>query len=95
MNFDSNTVSQLDPSDGHLLTTWNVGPLPTALTFDGKNMWVANFNPATATKRRLREGAPLTMIPVGGGPFDVLSASGSIWVSSSLDQTLTKISNGP
>jgi DNA-binding beta-propeller fold protein YncE len=94
-NFGSGTVSQLDPSDGHLLATWDVGAIPTGLTFAKRHMWVANFNPSTVIRRRLRDGRPVTTIPVGGAPFDVLSAGGSIWVSSSLDANLTKITSDP
>jgi hypothetical protein len=36
-------VSKLRASDGALLGTFAVGTNPSALAFDGANIWVANF----------------------------------------------------
>jgi DNA-binding beta-propeller fold protein YncE len=50
-NGTSNDVTKLRASDGANLGTFPVGSGPSAIAFDGANMWVANANSNTVSKR--------------------------------------------
>ena len=59
-----NNVTVINASTGKLVT-YASGNDPDGIAFDGTNMWVANYTPATVTKIRASDGAILATIPVG------------------------------
>ncbi len=41
-NTNSNTVTKIRASDAAVLATYDTGPAPAAVAFDGVNIWVAS-----------------------------------------------------
>ena len=56
-NRGSGTVSKLRASDGAVLATFAVGSGAYSIAFDGANVWVANSDTNTVSKRQ----------PIAGG----------------------------
>jgi hypothetical protein len=53
------SVTKLNPANGTTLGIFPVGHHPSTATFDGANIWVANFNGNDVTKLRASGGARL------------------------------------
>ena len=49
-NYNSDTVTKLNASDGSLVGTYNTGISPRGIAFDGANIWVANSQSNTVSK---------------------------------------------
>ncbi len=73
------------------VTTYKVGNSPSALAFDGENMWVANSGDNTVTKLRAYDGANLGTFPVGSNPQALAFDGANIWVGNNGDSTVTKL----
>jgi len=63
-NPGDNNVTVVNTTTGSLVT-YPSGSSPDGIVFDGTNMWVANYSPATVTKMRASDGTILATIPVG------------------------------
>jgi DNA-binding beta-propeller fold protein YncE len=50
-NFDGNSVTKLQASDGSLMGTYTVGVNPYGIAFDGTHIWTANESSNTVSKR--------------------------------------------
>src|SRR5215510_4672298 len=90
---ENNTVVKLT-SAGIVATTVTVGRRPLGIAYDSATatVWVANNLSDTVTKLAASDGATLGTFATGRGPFGVLAAFGSIFVSNFFDGTLTKLS---
>src|SRR5439155_1078411 len=62
--------------------TFPVGIKPTALAFDGANIWVVSNYSSTVTKLRASDGANEGTFAVGRGPQYATCDGANIWVSS-------------
>ncbi len=68
-----------------------------AVTFDGRNIWVASYDPSnwgangTVTKLRASDGAALGTFTVGARPFALAFDGANIWVANWNDGTVTKL----
>ncbi len=61
-------------------TTFTVGNTPSAIAFDGADIWVANYSDDTVTKLLASTGAVIGTYNVGTGPFAVAFDGQNIWV---------------
>src|SRR5215469_11247788 len=71
-----------------------VGSLPTAVAFDGANLWVTNANDSTVTKVRASDGTVLGTFNTGSAPSGVAFDGGNIWVANGgggFGTTVTKL----
>jgi DNA-binding beta-propeller fold protein YncE len=92
----TNYVTVIDAASDDL-KTYASGTMPDGIAFDGANMWVANYDPATVTKIRASDGAILLSIPVGtygsSKPRFVAydDVARQIWVTIGTDDKVKKI----
>jgi outer membrane lipoprotein-sorting protein len=68
-----------------------VGPLPSAIAFDGANIWVTNLGNATVTKMRVSDGTILGSYPSGASPYGIAFDGANIWITHNIDSTVTKL----
>ena len=95
-NPGDNNVTVINTSSGNLVS-YPSGNSPDGIVFDGSNMWVANFSPATVTKMRAADGVILQTIPVGTSgvsnprllAYD--NVAHAIWVTVGGDNKVDKI----
>jgi YVTN family beta-propeller protein len=70
----------------------NVGSSPTAVAFDGTNVWVANFNSKSVSRINAVTGEKvLPDITVGTGPTALAFDGTRMWVANRTAGTLTRI----
>lgn len=87
-----------DGGDGDITTTlplsnsFEAKIFPSAITFDGSNLWVtaSAAGGGTVTKFNL-DGTVVGKYNVGSGPNDVIYTNGYIWVANNADDTVTKL----
>ncbi|MGD0279663.1 MAG: YncE family protein [Smithella sp.] len=95
-NPGSNDVTVINATTGNLVT-YPSGNDPDGIAFDGTNMWVVNYTPATVTEIRASDGVILQTIPVGtsgvSNPRLVAydNVSNYIWVAVCSDNKVIKI----
>ena len=95
-NPGSNNVTVVNAATGSSVT-YDSGSDPDGIAFDGTNMWVANYTPATVTKIRASDGVILQTISVGTSgvsnprllAYD--NVSNYIWVTVGGDNKVKKI----
>jgi len=68
-----------------------VGNAPTAIAFDGANLWVANYLDNTVTKLMALTGAVVGTYPVGSRPYGLAFDGANIWVTNSFGNSVTKL----
>jgi YVTN family beta-propeller protein len=90
-NYDSNTVSELNASDGSLVQTIPVGSAPRGISSDGDDVWVADEASDAVTELDASDGSLVRTIPVGDSPTAVSSYDGLVWVANEGDGTVTEI----
>jgi len=73
-------------------SAYPVGGEPLGLTFDGANIWVANWSDNTVTKLRAKDGTGIRTLMVDQSPTDAAFDGSSIWVTSYGSNTVDKIS---
>ena len=61
------------------------------MTFDGENVWVANWVDNTVMKIRACDGLLLGTFPVGSAPDDLTFDGTNIWVINEIATTVTKL----
>jgi len=76
-------------TSGHVFTVggWD----PTAVCFDGANIWVANEYDGTVTKLTASSGSLVGTYSVGDYPSAVCFDGANIWVANYSDDTMTKL----
>jgi hypothetical protein len=67
-NYNDNTVTKVQASDGQVLGTFKVGTQPYGVTFDGADVWVSNELDNNVTKLRASDGKTLGTFPTGTFP---------------------------
>jgi hypothetical protein len=78
-----------DPASG---VTFPVPGGPTAIAFDGANIWVTNPGNNTVTHVRSSDGVILGAFPVGSNPKAIAFDGANIWVANSSSNSVTKLS---
>ena len=68
-----------------------VGSFPSAVAFDGANIWVANANSNNVSKLRASDGTSLGTFTVGILPHGVAFDGANIWVADLGGNTVTKL----
>src|SRR6476659_6319596 len=90
----ANSLVQLDPATGRVVSVTPVGDTPVSLTATPRAVWVVNRGDRTVSRVDRQTHAVRT---IGGVPFanDVAADShGNIWVSSSTAPVVTRITDG-
>jgi YVTN family beta-propeller protein len=87
----SNSVTELNASDGSLVQTIAVGNHPYGVSSDATHVWVANNTDSTVTELNASDGSVVQTIPVGDGQTtppgfglgaDAISSDGvHVWVT--------------
>jgi hypothetical protein len=90
-NFISNTVQKVPVSTGVPGPPIGVGKFPSALAFDGSNIWVANLGDSTVQKIPVATGVPGPVIHVGFSPDALVFDGTNIWVANEGDTTVQTI----
>jgi DNA-binding beta-propeller fold protein YncE len=62
-----------------------------SLTFDGVNIWVANYGSNTVTKIKASDGSLFGPFLTGNGPYDIAFDGANIWIANSGDNSVSKI----
>jgi DNA-binding beta-propeller fold protein YncE len=73
------------------LGNYPVGNSPTAVAFDGTNIWVVNFGSHNLTKLRAADGFNLGTISVGQFPRGIAYDGSSIWVVNTGSNSVTRL----
>ena len=89
-NYEDNTVTELNASDGSVVQTIGVGAYPYVVSSDGTHVWVANSGSASVTELNPTDGSVVQTIGVGRGPIGV-SSDGTSWTANSGDNTVSEI----
>jgi DNA-binding SARP family transcriptional activator/DNA-binding beta-propeller fold protein YncE len=77
----ANSIAQLDPRSGEVLSDVPVGIEPGSMAFSGSSMWLVNRGSGTITRYNVRRGTRHT-IGVASTPYDIAAdAEGNVWVS--------------
>ena len=63
--------------------TYSTGNTPYGICFDGTNIWVANYDDNTVTKRRVSDGSLVGTYSVGVNPRYLCFDGVNIWVANS------------
>jgi DNA-binding beta-propeller fold protein YncE len=66
-----------------------VGSSPTAIAFDGANLWVANFFGNNVTELRASDGANLGTFAVGSNPRAIAFDGANLWVANLFGNNVT------
>jgi YVTN family beta-propeller protein len=96
VNNSSDTVTEIQPSDGAVLGTFPVGSYPVGIAYDGTNIWVANggYNSSGSTVTVLSATTgqpPFSPVMVGQGPRELVFDGFYMWVANSGTNTVTKV----
>src|SRR5260370_34355388 len=75
--------------------TYSVGAFPTAVAFDGTNIWVANYSDNSVSKLLASTGAALGKFSVGTSPIAVAFDGTNIWVANDFSRTVSKLLPSP
>jgi DNA-binding beta-propeller fold protein YncE len=89
-NTRANRVTKLDPRDGALLGSFEVGHAPAALAFDGESIWVANSGANSLTKLDPK-GRKLLTVGVQARPLALAFDGAHLWVASNKARSVTKL----
>ncbi len=90
-NYNSNSVTKLNASDGSTVGTYTVGSYPECVAFDGTNIWVANSNSNTVTKLKASDGSTVGTYAAGTSPLGVTFDGTYIWVTNFNTGKITKL----
>jgi hypothetical protein len=71
-----------------------LGRFPSALAFDGTNIWVTTKGNGSLNRLSGIDGSLLNTFKVGEGPSDVLFDGSNIWVANQYDDTVMKVNPG-
>src|SRR5215813_7934000 len=85
-----NQVAILHWYGANLTTRFSVAT-PSAIAFDGANMWIANLNDNTVTKLRASDGALMGTFSVGRRPDGLAYDGANMWVANRDDSTVAKL----
>lgn len=78
---NKNIVYVIDPGNGNITQTINVGQKPLGMAFDGVNVWVCNYSSGTCTVINEGSGSIVSTITLGAGPMCALFDGQYVWVS--------------
>ncbi|MFI5165644.1 MAG: hypothetical protein ACHQQS_03410 [Thermoanaerobaculales bacterium] len=101
-NFNGNSVTEINASDGSKVGTFNAGGDingPEGLAFDGAHIWVANYNNNNVTKLNASDGTKVGTFIAGGdinAPRGLAFDGAHIWVANQGNNSVTELnaSNG-
>ncbi len=82
-NYDSNTVSKIDPLTNTVVATIGVGAAPWGIAYGGSYIWVADSGSNSVSKIDLSTNKVVAMVVVGTGPKGVAFDGSHIWVTNS------------
>jgi cell division septation protein DedD len=90
-NYDNDSVSKLQASDGALIGTYPTGSGPTGMAFDGTHIWTSNLIGNSVSKLRASDGALIGTYPVGLYPRYLAFDGAHIWASNGGSNSVSKL----
>ncbi len=92
-NPTANTVQKLNPRDGTVIATYDVGAGPAGIAYDGASIWVANQAANTVQKLQVSSGRILGTYSYLGinKPTGLAYDGANIWVTNNGHDTVTKL----
>jgi hypothetical protein len=84
-------AKELEPDDPHSVIDLKNGDAPAAMTFDGRDLWVAFQDSDEVARVDLQTGEIISMIDVGVEPTSILFDGMFIWTSNEWSGDLTRI----
>jgi DNA-binding beta-propeller fold protein YncE len=69
----------------------SVGSQPSSLSFDGVNMWVANYGNSRLRKLRASDGEHVGTFLVGSGPTAIAFDGVRIWVANGDSSSVSRL----
>jgi class 3 adenylate cyclase/streptogramin lyase len=83
-------LAKIDPVDGKVVQTYDVGDHPIAVAFGEGSVWVANAGDKTVSRIDPASGRTTT-IEVPSSPSSIVVGAGAVWVSESTAGTVSRI----
>jgi peptide/nickel transport system substrate-binding protein len=87
----TNSVARMDPTDGSLEPTAELGERPGASAVGFGSLWVVLPDRGSVARLDLEDGSIRDTIPVGTSPAGVAVGEGSVWVTNGGDGTVSRI----
>ncbi|MFI5360819.1 MAG: hypothetical protein ACHQ49_02520 [Elusimicrobiota bacterium] len=88
----ASTVVKLSAADGSLLGTYPAGGYPSAIAFDGANIWMTDQSADSVLELKASDGSFVRKVATGAGPAGLAFDGRNIWTGNITDNTLTVIS---
>ena len=88
---DENRVVKIDPHDGKVVASVEVGKLPTSIASGENGVWVANEGDATVSHVDPATNLLEATIPVGGRIVSVAAGRGGVWVAEAAGNRVVRI----
>jgi YVTN family beta-propeller protein len=81
----------VDPRDGHVQVSVDVGSAPSGIVSEAGHVWVTNGADGTVSRIDPAHGQVDQTIEVGSSPAGIAAGAGAIWVANALDATVSRI----
>jgi YVTN family beta-propeller protein len=88
---DENRVVKIDPSDGKVVASIEVGNQPVSITSGQKGVWVANSGDATVSRIDPDINMVEAIIQVGGKVVSINAGRGGVWVADAAGGRIVRI----
>jgi YVTN family beta-propeller protein len=90
-NFDSGTLSHVDPQTKKVVSVTNAGGTPTGLATGADSVWVSNGFGGRVLRVDEQSGRVTATIPIGGHPGGIAVDRNAIWVANATTDTVARI----
>jgi DNA-binding SARP family transcriptional activator/DNA-binding beta-propeller fold protein YncE len=90
-NFDSGTLSRIDPRTLEVLSVTNAGGTPTGLAAGHGSVWVSNGFAGRVLRVDEQSGKVTGTIPISGHPAAVTADPNAIWVVNPITDSVARI----
>jgi YVTN family beta-propeller protein len=84
-------AAAIDPRDGHVQVSADVGSAPSAIVSGAGRVWVANGADGSVSRIDPVSGQVDQTIEVGSSPTGIAAGAGAIWVANALDGSISRI----
>jgi hypothetical protein len=85
------TDTEIDPQDPEFVIDLENGDAPVAMTFDGRDLWVAFHDSDEVARVDPLSGDVISLVDVGTEPVSILFDGMFVWTSNQLSGDLTRI----
>jgi ABC-type transport system substrate-binding protein len=91
VNRDDDTLSEIDPRAGKVVTTLDAGTDPVDVAVGARAVWVTNESTGKVVKIDPASARILDAVNVGRGPSAVTVGASAVWVANAFDETVSRI----